>query len=98
MFPSLGMSLSHLRLQETSKSAINGPPDTVALLNSTLDDILIARQTMYVHPDTFGENPVQLLLGMFVFYKFCASRFPPKLLTAPVSMLAPGTGTNRHLG
>ena len=51
MLPALLVSFFHLRFQKTSELAVNRPTKSVALLYSTLDDKLIARQAVDVEPN-----------------------------------------------
>lgn len=94
MFPPFAVTLSHLRLKEAPKCAINCPPNSVSLLYSAFYNELVSRETVNVDPDTQSENLVELLLRLLIFYEFSTSWLAPKLFTAPVCVFAPGSGSH----
>lgn len=97
MFPALTMSVGHLRFQEASEAAVDGPSDSVALLDSALDHELVPGQAMDIDPHAILQNFVGLSFGHLVLHEFCASWFAPEFLRAAVRMLAPSPGPDRQL-
>ena len=95
MFPALAVPIRHLRLQKATESALDGPANSVALLHSALNNVLILGKTVDIDPDTILDNLIGLLSGMLVFLGFSAPWLTPKSFATSRCMFTESSCTYR---
>ena len=66
MLPAFGMTIIHLRLQESSEATITCPSNTIASLYAALYNDLLLHDHVNVDPDSVAQNLLQLCISVNV--------------------------------
>ena len=98
VLPPLCMAILHLWLKKSSECTLACPTHPIALVNATLDDDLRVSDHMHVYPYCIIKHLIQLHVCILILLVLTAPEKAPKPLTAPMTVLCQGPGTNSELG
>jgi len=97
VFPTCGMTLSHLWFQESSKASVSCPAHSITLFNSALNDDFRVHDNMNINPNAVAKNLVQFCVCVNVFLFFRSSELAPETFRATMAVLRQRTSSDSKL-